>query len=58
VTMGQRLAPTAFGFRGWLALTKADGGQDATPVTVVRKNIQTNENARPSLQKGEYQWPQ
>jgi hypothetical protein len=56
--MGQRPAPTAFGFRGWLALTKADGGQDFTPVTVVRKNIQTNENARPSLQKGEYQWPQ
>jgi hypothetical protein len=28
VTIGQRPAPTAFGFGGWLALTKGDRGQD------------------------------
>ena len=28
VTIGQRAAPTPFGFGGWLALTKGDGGHD------------------------------
>ena len=28
VTIAQRPAPTPFGFGGWIALTKGDGGQD------------------------------
>ena len=28
VTIGQRLAPTPFGFGGWLALTRGDGGHE------------------------------
>jgi len=28
VTIGQRLAPTSFGFGGWLAMTRGDGGHD------------------------------
>ena len=28
VTIGQRAAPTPFGFGGWVALTKGDGGHD------------------------------
>jgi hypothetical protein len=52
VTIGQRLARTAFGFGGWLALTKGDRGQDVMMGDLMLTEDEVNPVMSPLLDNG------
>jgi hypothetical protein len=52
VRIGQRDAPTPFGFGGWIALTKGDGGQDVMMGDLVLTEDEVNPVMSAILERG------
>jgi hypothetical protein len=52
VTIAQRPAPTPFGFGGWIALTKGDGGQDVLMGDLVLAEDEVNPVMSALLEQG------